>query len=79
MDTKRFIKNYNNLGFDRLALIFFVILSRIIVFTTTRGRQDLLIEMNEFKQQYYDRKKLISLGWKKWRQSMGGVLIVGTP
>ena len=35
------------------------------MFRTTRGRQDLLIEMNEFKQQYYDRKKLISLGWKK--------------
>ena len=31
----------------------------------TRGRQDLLIEMNEFKHQYYDRKKLISLGWKE--------------
>ena len=35
------------------------------MFRTTRGRQDLLIEMNEFKHQYYDRKKLISLGWKE--------------
>ena len=35
------------------------------MFRTTRGRQDLLIEINEFKHQYYDRKKLISLGWKE--------------
>ena len=35
------------------------------MFRTTRGRQDLLIEMNEFKHQYYDWKKLISLGWKE--------------
>ena len=35
------------------------------MFRTTRGRQDLLIEMKEFKHQYYDRKKLISLGWKE--------------
>ena len=35
------------------------------MFRTTRGRQDLLIEMNEFKHQYYYRKKLISLGWKE--------------
>ena len=34
------------------------------MFRTKRGRQDLLIETNEFKHQYYDRKKLISLGWK---------------
>ena len=59
--------------------MFYVILSRIIVFRTTRGRQDLLTENNEFKHQYYDRKKLISLDGKKSRQSMGGVLIVGTP
>ena len=35
------------------------------MFRTTRGRQELLIEINEFKHQYYDRKKLISLGWKE--------------
>ena len=45
--------------------MFFKILSRIIVFRTTPGRQDFLIEMNEFKYQYYDRKKIISLGWKE--------------
>ena len=35
------------------------------MFRTKRGRQDLLIQMNEFKHQYYDRKKLVSLGWKE--------------
>ena len=35
------------------------------MFRTTRGRQDLLNEMNEFKHQYYERKKLISDGWKE--------------
>ena len=34
------------------------------MFRTTRGREDLLIEINEFKHQYYNRKKL-SLGWKE--------------
>ena len=40
------------------------------MFRTTRGRQVLLIEMNEFKHQYYDRKKL-SLGWKEV-ETVGG-------
>ena len=35
------------------------------MFRTTRGRQDFLIGMNEFKHQCYDRKTLISLGWKE--------------
>ena len=41
---------------------------------TTRGRQDLLIEMNELKHQYYDRKKLISLGWKEVETVDGRVI-----
>ena len=34
------------------------------MFRTTSGRQN-LIKLNEFKHQYNDRKKIISLGWKE--------------
>ena len=43
----------------------YLFLSKIIVIRTTRGRQDLLIKMNKFEHQCYDRKKSISLSWKE--------------
>ena len=44
------------------------------MFRRTRGRQDLLSGVKEFKHHYYGRKKLTSVGWKELETDDGWVI-----